>query len=134
MSSKPKHVPQPIIQIDFPAPRTEEGGDNISATVRALQFFSVMKLAANEFGPDTHLEFAAHMHSYMEKMSDKQIQQLQGDLAVLVGAARRAQTAVEGEAMLKKLVEIKGRLTGILDENEPEDGPDDGESFIPEIR
>jgi hypothetical protein len=131
-----KYVPQPIIQIDFPAPHTpetHEKDNNMSAQVRALQWFALMKVTANEVGPDKADEFSTRMTVKMVAMPTEELEQLVRDFDVLVPAIRAASGAVQAGLMLHRLRDMGGRITDIIDEGQGEDPLDDGDEFLPKI-
>lgn len=130
-----EYKPQPIIQIDFPAPNEDEKNEiKMGAQIRALKFFSIMKLAANKFGKARADEYADEMMKHSDAMTAREIDQLILDTDVLLEAMNIMRAALTGTALKKQLQAMFGRTTDIIDESQPEDGPDDDETFFPELR
>lgn len=137
--SKP-YTPRPLIQIDFPAPRTPQEYDkdnSLSAQVRAMQFFAVMKVTANEVGPDEADKYSMIMTKKLMEYSQPELEQLVKDFDVLQSAVRAAAAAAQGGLLLHMAASMKSRLTDIIEEGQgedPIDEIDDDEGFIPEIK
>jgi hypothetical protein len=120
MSNKTDHLPRPLIQIDFPAPRDEKDL-NLGKQTRALQWFSKMKVTANELGKGRADEYAERMTEEMMEMTPEKLDQLIADFDVLVASIHAAKVALMGGVMLHKLRSMKTELSDIIEEGQGED-------------